>query len=427
MGTQMPCALPARSDAGCRTDYGALIQPDRVHGSLYTSEAVFREELERIYYGGWVFVGHESEIPAPGDYVTRMIGLEPVIMARNKQGEVRVLSNRCTHRGTQLCPKSRGSAKVLTCDYHGWTFSLDGDLMGVPYPGGFTKDKAGFGLSRPAGVDSYRGFVFATFNPSAVTLDEHLGQGKALIDRAVSMSPEGKVRLSAGWVKHRFDANWKMLPESGTDGYHPNFAHSSFLKVFRSQYDVVSSAEDKRLSRTRDWGGGHVAIDASMIYSKPLEWLGVGEERVPEYVQAMIAAYGEEKARTLMVGGPPHSVIFPNLFIAEMNIVIFQPLGPDASVQWHTPMLLEGVADAFNSRLLRQTEAAMGPSAFLLADDSVMAERQQHALGGLDSWMDLSRGMDREVRADGAITGHISDEVPHRGFWSHYKTVMERP
>ena len=94
-------------------------------------------------------------------------------------------------------------------------------------------------------------------------------------------------------------------------------------------------------------------------------------------------------------------------------------------MKWHTPLLLDGVPDKFNERIIRQSEAAMGPSAFLLADDQVISERQQLALQGQSGWLDLSRGLNREVKKDGVITSHISDETTNRGFWNHYLKVME--
>jgi hypothetical protein len=66
----------------------------------------------------------------------------------------------------------------------------------------------------------------------------------------------------------------------------------------------------------------------------------------------------------------------------------------------------------------------MGPSAFLLADDAVISERQQLALAGMSGWLDLSRGLNREQEKDGVIVSHISDETPNRAFWQHYKKIM---
>lgn len=417
--------IPIAAEA-LRVDYGRLIERDRIHGSLYTSDAVFRDEMEKIFHRGWVFVGHDSEVPKAGDYITRTVGLEAVLMLRTRSGEVRVFSNRCMHRGNKLCSREKGNTRALVCDYHGWTYTLEGELKGVPYPNGFEKDKSLLNLRRPARTENYKGFVFVTFNPDACTLDEHLGHGKSLIDRAVALSPAGRVNLSAGWVRQRFFANWKMLPENDTDGYHAGYVHSSFLRVFRSQYDVIQHTEEERLARVVDWGNGHTAIDAAPTYKRPFEWLGVTEDRVADYRALMDEAHGVEAAQKMLTDGPPHAVIFPNLFLGEMNIVIFQPTSAGECVQWHTPLLLEGVPPKFNERILRQSEAAMGPSAFLLADDQVISERQQIVLGGHSEWLDISRGLGREVEVDGVRTSHISDETTNRGFWQHYRRVMEQ-
>ena len=118
-------------------DYKALVQDDRIHASLYTDPRIFDDERERIFHRGWVFVGHDSEIPRPGDFVTRHVGTAPVIMVRGKDGAVSVLVNRCMHRGTMVCSADRGNARTFTCPYHGWTYEISGELLGVPYPGGY--------------------------------------------------------------------------------------------------------------------------------------------------------------------------------------------------------------------------------------------------------------------------------------------------
>ena len=114
-------------------DYGRLIEDRRVHGSLYTDRQVFADEIDRIFRRGWIFVGHESEIPKTGDWVTRRLGREPVIMLRAAEGGVHVLANRCAHRGTLLCWQDRGGGrKSFQCSYHGWVFGLDGKLRSLP-------------------------------------------------------------------------------------------------------------------------------------------------------------------------------------------------------------------------------------------------------------------------------------------------------
>ncbi|MDH3680142.1 MAG: Rieske 2Fe-2S domain-containing protein [Acidimicrobiia bacterium] len=412
-------------------DYRFLIQEDRVHGSLYTDPAVFAEEMKRIFVDGWVFVGHESEIPDPGDWVARRVGLEPVLLTRGRDGALNVIANRCAHRGTRLCPQNEGNDRTLRCPYHGWTYGIDGALLGVTGPKGFHKNKADLGLDRPASVDVYQGFVFANISGTAGPLGEHLGRGGiSLIDRAVQMSPTGRVDLRGGWIGQRVDSNWKMWPESNNDGYHVGFTHESLARaVPGSQYDdIVLGGEGKTSSTTRDHGLGHVELDFRSSYESQLAWLGTSREKVAEYCEAMEAAYGEERANQILWDGPPHANIFPNLFLGEMNIARIDPISPDRTEHFHTPLLLEGVPDSLNRRLLLQSEAAMGPCAFFLPDDVAVAERMHAAFNaGLQAdqgWIDLSRGNQRERVEDGVKVGDITDEVTNRGIWHHYREVM---
>lgn len=403
--------------------YRDLIQPDRVHGSLYTEPYVFEDELDKIFSRGWVFVAHDSELPNPGDYITRTVGRQHYLVVRGQDGAVNVFINRCQHRGNLVCNKAAGNAKNFTCPYHGWTFGLNGELQDVPHAGGFQKDWNKLGLEVPRS-GSYRGFVFASAAPDGITLDEHLGRAKELIDRACDLSPDGRLRLSAGWVRHEYGANWKMLPENDTDGYHVGFTHQSFVRAIRSQYDQFVADDTSANGVIRDWGNGHTEIDFADGYIKPLEWLGTSPEKAADYVAAMEKSYGKERAAELMRLGPPHACIWPNLFLAEMNIVIFQPLAVNKSVQWHTPMLLEG-APSLDFRLLRQSEGALGPASFLVADDASIAERAQQALEAGDPWCDLSRGLEREeTDARGVRSSHMTDETSNRGFWQHYLHVM---
>ena len=125
------------------------MQPDRVHRSVYTDPAIFELEMERIFKRAWLVLGHESQIAAPGDYFTTRMGREPVIVARQGDGSVGVLINRCMHRGATVCAQGRGHAGSFVCPYHGWTYDTDGRLRSVPVPSGYASDKTGeLGLRR---------------------------------------------------------------------------------------------------------------------------------------------------------------------------------------------------------------------------------------------------------------------------------------
>jgi phenylpropionate dioxygenase-like ring-hydroxylating dioxygenase large terminal subunit len=408
------------------TNMQDLIGQTTVHSRLYTDEAIFAQEMHRVFAENWVFVAHHSEIPQRGDFIRRTIGTEPVIVVRTATG-VNVLANRCTHRGNLLCQPDRGRKRNFACQYHGWVFDSDGKLVDVPYPAGASGDRSKLGLRR-AIVDTYRGFVFATFAAHPIPLLEHLGHARQALDRASDLSPEGEIEVGHTWVKHLFQANWKMLSENEADGYHVNFVHDSFAKGIKLQgkYDnVLTSEEDRFTAVVRALGNGHTELDYAATYHDPLTWLGVKPDRYPAYTEAMNLRHGQEQAKEIMRAGPPHTFIFPNLFLAETCLVVIQPLAVGHTVNWHTPMMLKGAPHEVNQRILRQGEVAMGPSSFLTADDAIIAERQWRALAGSPGWLDLTRGLERETtRQDGVVVSHYTDEAPNRGFWQHYRRVM---
>ena len=413
-------------------DYGRLVEDRRVHGSLYTDPQVFEDEIDRIFRRGWVFVGHESEIPEVGDWVTRRLGREPVVMVRAADKKVHVLANRCAHRGTMLCWQDRGGGrKSFQCSYHGWVFGLDGTLRSLPGKSGFESAPGSLDLARPGQVDIYQGFVFANPSGDAGPLDDHLGEGgKRLIDRAVELSPAGRLKLGAGWIGQKVASNWKMWPESDNDGYHLAVAHASLQKaVPGTQYEAaLFSPETDNSSQARDHGLGHVELELRCGYDRELAWLGTSRAKVASYAEALERSYGKPASERILWDGPPHALIFPNLFLGEMNLAIVEPVAPDVTVHYHTPLLLDGVDAAFNDRVLRQSEAAMGPASFFLPDDAVIAERMQQGWrvdrAARDGWIDLSRGAARERSDALGKVGHVSDETTNRGFWQHYRHVM---
>lgn len=405
-----------------------LIREDRVHGALYHDPAIFEAELQNIWYRTWVYVGHESEVAKPNDFVMKSIGPQPVIMTRGEDGRIHLLLNRCPHRGNQVCTAERGNAKTFTCPYHAWTFANDGRLTQYAFPDGYEEaDTAGLGLGRVARVASYKGFVFGSFAEEGPSLEEHLGGATASIDQLVENSPEGEVEITAGFLKHRVKANWKFLMENETDGYHPAFVHSSIFSVAESGIGDLYGAKSTAVAR--DFGNGHTEIDLRPEFrklGKPLGWFGTAPDRLPDYVSRMEAAYGADKARAIMIDGTPHTMIFPNIFIAEIQIFVLQARAVDDTVQHVTALQFKGAPD-LNRRMRQQTMGSVGPAGFLLADDSAMYERTQRGVQYRDpEWLYLGRGGHRERRDEnGFLIGHATDEVPSRGIWRHYRALME--
>ncbi|MFL6059602.1 MAG: aromatic ring-hydroxylating oxygenase subunit alpha [Marmoricola sp.] len=408
-------------------DLDALIHPDKVHGSLYTDRSIFARELAKIWYATWVFVGHESEVPEPNDYVRKRLGLQDVVMTRDKDGEVHLLLNRCAHRGNQVCDDDKGNSSSFRCPYHGWTYRNTGELLGYPYNQGYGgKNKLDLGMGKVPRVASYRGFVFGSFATDGPSLVEHLGAAAGEIDRLAGLSPEGKVELTAGWLQHKTKANWKLLAENETDGYHPQFVHGSIFGVTGSPIGALYS--DSSTAVTRNLGGGHSENDLRPEFRKfaePMRWFGTTEDRVPDYVAAMRATHGDDAER-LMIEGAPHVMIFPNLFIAEIQVFNIQPVAVGECIQYSTAVQLAG-AEELNKRMISQSIGSVGPAGMLLADDTEMYERNQRGVETLrPEWLDVRRGLQRERTDENGFTiGTATDETGMRGFWSHYKSLME--
>ena len=407
----------------------ARIRPDRVHGSLYTDPDIFAAELERIWYRTWVYVGHESEIPAANDFVRKAIGPQAVLMTRDRQGDIHLLLNRCSHRANLVCDAARGNGSAFRCPYHGWTFSNDGRLLGTPFRSGYAESpaKADLGLSRVPRVASVHGFVFGSFADDGPSLAEHLGAATDVFDRLERLSPVGAVQITAGWLQHKVRANWKMLVENETDGYHPPFVHESIFSVAAS--GIGDLYGDKSTAVSRDLGGGHTENDLRPEFRRlgqPMGWFGTTPERMPTYVARMRERHGAA-TDAILIDGSPHVMIFPNLFIAEIQLFVIQPIAVDETIQ-HVTALQFADAPELNERMLRQTLGSVGPAGFLLADDSEMYERNQRGVQQrAPEWLNLSRGLHRERRdTDGHPIGHVTDEVTLRAMWRHYRTLMER-
>ena len=120
-----------------KTEIAALVEKDRVHKRVYTDPDIFDLEMKRVWGQAWVFVGHESQVPNPGDYFSTSIGTQAVIMTRHKDGKVNVLFNRCSHKGAQLVGDDAGHVGQFRCPYHGYVFETDGTLAHIPQEAGY--------------------------------------------------------------------------------------------------------------------------------------------------------------------------------------------------------------------------------------------------------------------------------------------------
>ena len=125
----------------------ALVRPGRVHRRIYADPDIFDLELERIFGSAWIYVGHESQIKAPGDFLATRIGRKPLLLVRDAEGRIQLLHNQCAHRGSMVVASEAGHSPELRCCYHGWTYHLDGRLKAAPllhgYPPSFRSEEPG--------------------------------------------------------------------------------------------------------------------------------------------------------------------------------------------------------------------------------------------------------------------------------------------
>ncbi len=205
----------------------------RVPASIFGNEELYQLELRRIFARCWVFMAHESEIEANGDYVLRKIGEDNFIVARDETGNINVLFDACRHRGVQVCRSDSGNSSHFRCPYHGWTFKNDGSLVGAPlWRNAFQgMAKEGNGLIHAAKVESFHGLIFATLDPTAPTLREYLGGMAWYLDLVFGLNNQGAEILGP---PQRFlvDANWKSGADNFSgDDYHLGTLHRSVWEI----------------------------------------------------------------------------------------------------------------------------------------------------------------------------------------------------
>ena len=192
-------------------------------GSLYRDADVYEAEIREIFLKSWLYVGHQSEIPATGDYVLFEMAGESVIVVRGAEGAIHALVNVCRHRGSRICDQPSGRERRLVCRYHGWTYGLDGALLAAGHmPDTF--DRSAYGLRR-LHVRVFMGLVFVNFaaDPAPFDAIEH--------DLAEPLRPYGLERTK---VAHRQNypiaSNWKLAIENYCECYHCAPAHPEYSR-----------------------------------------------------------------------------------------------------------------------------------------------------------------------------------------------------
>ena len=385
--------------------------------------------MEKIYSHTWVWVAHTSEVPNPGDFKTAKVGLQPVIVTRDRAGEVHVLLNRCRHRAATLCEASSGHLNSLMCPYHGWSYALDGTLRGVPYEKGYTGqlDKSEFPLISLR-VEQYAGLIFASFDHDIMSLDEHLGGAKKWIDLFMKQGGGFPIKV-IGEHKFRFPGNWKIQLENTTDAYHFPLVHKSFLTSvdteMENQMDMLNSG-----GWVEDLGNGHsvavmipdlVDLEENLEAPIPARFQALADElavdHTPQDVRRIVRA----------VGGAGFNLnMFPNLACSMAFFRVLQPVAVDETEIRHVALGMDGGPQAANRARMRIHEFFQGPMGFGSPDDAEVWDRvQRGAQGGSDLWLMLHRGLGHEeTLPDGHRTSDVSAETGMRAAYQKWREMM---
>ena len=420
-----------------REDHEELVF--RVHRSALRAPEVFELERERIFSTSWLYVGHESELHGPGDYLVRTVGGRQVIFCRDEDGEIRVWLNTCPHRGTTLCRDSGGNARFFRCFYHAWSFSPSGTLVSLPgkeaYPEGDAfRDR--LGLRSVARLDSRNGFVFLSHSADGPSLVQHLAGAADHLDMVAEHSASG-MEVLPGTQRYGVKGNWKLAVENAMDGYHFTPTHMTFVDYLKTSGFVTSDEG----GTVQNLGNGHSVMTQSGHSGRVgLDWeprFGEAErERIEKVREELSGRLGPERASRIA----DHSrilFVFPNLLVFDIEALSIRSLEPTSSkttdvTAWHLAPV--GEPEEARALRLRTLVSFIGPGGLATPDDIEAYESIQRGIDATEGddrlgvdWNDISRGMEAELAGE---VGRSIDESSIRGFWrewNRYVSGEERP
>jgi len=400
----------------------------RVPYEVFTDPHVYALENERIFQADvWNYLAHEVELASAGDFVTTWIGSAHVVVTRDKDQSISAFENSCAHRGAQLVTQVRGNMLKVACPYHLWTYSLKGDLMGVPMAQGINGkggmpssfDKAQHGL-RKLQVKVHAGLIFGSFSSSPPDLHEFLGpHSLSQIDRLL-VQRQPKV---LGYLRQRIPGNWKLYNENVRDPYHGSLLHQ-FQVSFGLQQPTMKGGIKLDADLKNTWN--HSILSESD--KEQQKWVEKAFEGTGKYNPNMKMADPALTQVPLDLGDGYKTTIlsiFPTLVIAQVDntyaIRHLRPKGPDL-VELHITYLgFEGdTPQQTYEKLL--TANFIGPSGYISLEDGEALRLVQE---GIKSRAPGTHEV-LEMGGVGAIedTDYLSQEISIRGFWSHYHKIM---
>jgi len=357
----------------------------RIDRAAFTDEELFELEMKHIFEGNWIFLAHESQIPNPNDYLNIYVGRQPVLITRDKTGQLHAMANTCTHRGATLARHKKGNKSSFTCPFHGWTFNNSGKLLKVKdqtpdagYPECFNKEGS-HDLVKLGAFENYRGFLFGSINPDVVPLADYLGEAGKIIDMIVDQAPEG-IEVLRGIGAYTFDANWKLQAENGADGYHVTATHWNYAAT-QAQRKSRDAGDDIKAMSAGGWakkGGGSYSFENGhlLLWTR---WDNPEDRPLMEQRDRLVAEFGEAKA-DWMIGNSRNLCLYPNVYLMDQfssQIRVFRPLSVDRTEVTIYCIAPKGESAEARARRIRQYEDFFNPSGLATPDDTVIFESSQ--------------------------------------------------
>jgi phenylpropionate dioxygenase-like ring-hydroxylating dioxygenase large terminal subunit len=352
---------------------------------IFVNPDIYAEEQERIFARSWLFVGHESLIAKPGDFITSRMGEESVVVTRGRQGGVHVLLNSCMHRGMKVCRYDQGNTRLFTCPYHGWSYGIDGklverpgQLVGVP---GFEQhyhgelDRAAWGLKAVGRVALYKGTIWANWDAGAPDFLDWLGGMRACLDFALDHrdGSAGGSEAIGGIQKWRLNTNWKIVAENFIGDLYHDISHRSVDLVGIGPSGGKGRRDAQRPRMQIGFPGlGHGGLGETPHNSEPdyaPAWALYPEVEAyyRELHERRVRNLGDRARVTMSVG-----TIFPNTSFhgrQPRTILMAHPCGPTQTEMWRIYLVdadaPEAVKDAARHYYLRYS----GPAGMTEQDD----------------------------------------------------------
>ena len=418
---------------------------------VYTDAQLYQRELEKIFYGAhWCYVGLEAEIPNLGDYKLSHVGERQVLMVRDRIAPkdratdhgIRVVENRCAHRGVRFCQTGHGNTRSFVCPYHQWTYKLNGDLAGLPFkdgvkdgdcinggmPEGFAIENHGL---RKLRVAVLHGLVFATFSDATQPLEDFLGPHiMPWLDR-IFKGAEGPKKLTLlGYSRQRIPGNWKLMMENIKDPYHPGLLHTWFVTFGLWRADqksrMVMDAEGRHavmISR-RNEGGQNTAVTEGVTSFKSN--MSLHDDRLLDVVpEAWWTIDDPAHPGTPITPTVTMITLFPSLIIQQqVNSLSTRHIVPRGEGAFDFVWTHFGFADDtpdMKQRRLRQANL-FGPAGFVSADDGEVIEFSQQGFaqsGENGTTLCELGGTGTEM------TEHMVTETLIRSMYAYWKKVMQ--